>query len=140
MGNVSKKSITISNIDKKLPEQIDGKHMAISRVNDEYYIRLEFVKSLDVDSGIAKVIFYYKESTEDTFTKAKELNYAEINGTTTGITEESYISANIYLDSSMVDKTYSAYAEFYDVAGNVAKSYLATINPDGRETSYTSME
>lgn len=114
--------------------------MAISRVNDEYYIRLEFVKSLDVDSGIAKVIFYYKESTEDTFTKAKELNYAEINGTTTGITEESYISANIYLDSSMVDKTYSAYAEFYDVAGNVAKSYLATINPDGSETSYTSME
>ena len=73
----------------------------------------------DDDSGIAKVIFYYKQSTDNSYSST-EYNYVQINGSECG--EKSYSNSfQANLNSSTQNSPLSAYIEVYDVAGNIAK-------------------
>ena len=68
----------------------------------------------DTGSGLGKIVWYYKLSTDDNYT-SQESPYATINGTIAG--EKTAVTKSITLDN-LINGTYSAYAVVYDVAGN----------------------
>jgi len=68
----------------------------------------------DTGSGLGKIVWYYKLSTDDGNYTSQESPYATINGTTAG--EKTAVTKSITLDN-LTNGTYSAYAVVYDVAG-----------------------
>ncbi len=128
-------SYTVSNIDKVLPELRYNTGITIGRNPGDKTINLSAAIK-DDDSGIAKVIFYYKSEINSSY-YTHEIDIAQINGENEG--SKSYNSGNIYLN--LTNNEYNGhilygYWEAYDVAGNKCTSYLASITPDG-QSSYT---
>ena len=78
----------------------------------------------DEESGLGKIIWYYKLSTASEYTNVEE-EYTKLNGeeagTTTAITKSLTVN-------NLTSGTYKAYAEIYDVAGNKTTATEITIN------------
>ena len=128
-------SYDVTNIDIVQPDFIGKGKMSISRSNSYKDADLTLNLLKDTDSGIAKIIFYYKRDVDSNFTASEPINYVTINGTEKGPNDISiYIyRANFNLDIS--NNNIYMYAKIYDVAGNVINTALATIDPNGI-TSY----
>lgn len=128
-------SYDVTNIDIVQPNFIGKGKMSILRTNSYRYADLTLYLLKDTDSGIAKIIFYYKRDVDSNFTASEPINYVTINGTEKGPNDISRYSyrANFNLDIS--NNNIYMYAKIYDVAGNVINTALATIDPNGI-TSY----
>ncbi len=81
------------------------------------------IKATDTNSGLGKIKWYYKKSTDGSYTSVEDI-YQAINGTVAGATTEQEKTRT--LTGLTVGTTYNMYAEVYDVAGN--KTTSSTIN------------
>ena len=111
IGSINSKSIVISNIDKTGPTI----NTALTGSGTTNSITLNTAIS-DAQSGVNKIIWYYKLSTDSTYKNATDTYTATTANTTrthtfTGLTQ---------------NKTYNAYAVVYDATGRTAQS--TTIN------------
>ncbi len=134
-------SYNITNIDKTPPTKMQKGMMAISRdqVKREAYLQLNAIK--ENESGIAKIDCYYKTDLEYSYNKQTMIEFAPMYGNTegyiTGSQSYSYRCVIPMNDNSFTQRTIKMYVEISDVAGNVSKGWVATISPDGKQTSYT---
>lgn len=129
-------SYNITNIDTTLPRFLSGGLITISRSNSQSYVHLQLNGISDTDSGIAKIVFYYKRDVDSYFTASDPIDYATINGTETGPKGEFAYGCRAQYYTDITNNTIYMYAKIYDVAGNVINTGLATISPDGHDTSY----
>ena len=111
IGSINSKSIVISNIDKTGPTI----NTALTGSGTTNSITLNTAIS-DAQSGVNKIIWYYKLSTDSTYKNATDTYTATTANTTrthtfTGLTQ---------------NKTYNAYAVVYDATGRTTQS--TTIN------------
>lgn len=103
-------SISINNIDKTTPtvgtisSTAGGTSISVS------------LSATDTNSGIAKVDWFYKETTSGSYQKVSD-TYVEINSSTAGETTRTLTQT---FSNLVVGSTYQIYAEVYDVAGNKA--------------------
>lgn len=107
-------SITVSNIDRVKPtitEQIKTKSIGTSRIGVT-------ITTQDFDSGIAKIVWHYKKSTDANWIQITD-SYAEINSNIKGLTTKNTYSKIFY---KLTTGNYDIYCEIYDVAGNVVTS------------------
>ena len=131
-------SYEVWNIDKTPIESAD--RIAIGRTSDFYDLMISVVNIRDTESGIAKVIIYYKSEINSTY-YSKEINLATINGVDKGESGYNYQGNSLENRFQLTQEesegyTLYGYWEAYDVAGNKCTSYLASVTPDG-QTSYT---
>ena len=82
------------------------------------------IRTTDTKSGLGKIKWYYKKSTDDQYASVEEI-YQTMNGATAGATTEQEKTKT--LTGLTVGTQYSIYAEVYDVAGN--KTTSGIINP-----------
>ncbi len=82
------------------------------------------IRTTDTNSGLGKIKWYYKKSTDDQYASVEEI-YQTMNGVTAGATTEQEKTKT--LTGLTVGIQYSIYAEVYDVAGN--KTTSGIINP-----------
>ena len=68
----------------------------------------------DANSGLGKIIWYYKKSTESSYKNIEQV-YTQLNGKTAGATTQ---TTKTYTLDNLSSGTYDVYAEIYDVAGN----------------------
>ena len=129
-------SYNVTNIDTTLPRYLGKGRITISRNNSQRRVVLQLNTIADADSGIAKVVYYYKKDTDSYFTASDPINYATINGTEKGPNGDLYYSCIANFDSDITNNTVYMYAKIYDVAGNVINTALATISSDATSTSY----
>ena len=130
-------SYNVSNIDKVLPKPPEPiyRDINISRNNPTSMMTVGGIV-LDSDSGIAKIIIYYKSEINTSY-YTHEIDIAQINGVENGSKRYSIGPLYFYLTSNECNgHTLYAYYEAYDVAGNKYTSSLASITADG-QTSYT---
>ena len=81
------------------------------------------IKVTDGDSGLSKIKWFYKKSTEANYTSTEDV-YQSMNGATAGDrTEQEKTKTLSNLTSGM---TYHIYVEIYDVAGNKTTSDVIT--------------
>ena len=111
IGNISSKSIVVSNIDKTGPTI----NTALTGSGTTNSITLNTAVS-DTQSGVNKIIWYYKLSTDSTYKNATDT----YTSTTTQTTRTHTFTGLIQ------NKTYNVYAEIYDAVGN--KTIATTIN------------
>lgn len=128
-------SYNVTNIDTTLPRYLGKGRIAISRNNSQRRVVLQLNTIADADSGIAKVVYYYKKDTDSYFTASDPINYATINGTEKGPNGDLYYSCIANFDSDITNNTVYMYAKIYDVAGNVINTALATISPGDIDTT-----
>ena len=128
-------SYNVTNIDTTLPRFLGRERLTISKNNSERRVVLQLNFIADTDSGIAKIVYYYKRDTDSYFTASNPINYATINGTEKGPNGDLYYSCVVNFDSDITNSTVYMYAKIYDVAGNVINTALATLYHDGM-TSY----
>ena len=137
-GNINKKSVVISKIDKTPPLELGKGHLAISRNNGmTQSLKLSVGGICDQGVGVAKVVFYYKKQYDYSYTKGEERVYAPMYGSQTGKQGTFNESFTVTFNEDVSYKSLAAYVEVYDVLGNMRKSYYATISPAGDSTSYT---
>lgn len=72
----------------------------------------------DANSGLGKIIWYYKKSTESSYKNIEQV-YTQLNGKTAGATTQ---TTKTYTLDNLSSGTYDVYAEIYDVAGNKTTS------------------
>ena len=111
IGSINSKSIVISNIDKTGPTI----NTALTGSGTTNSITLNTAIS-DAQSGVNKIIWYYKLSTDSTYKNATDTYTATTANTTRTHTFTGLIQ----------NKTYNVYAEIYDAVGN--KTTSTTIN------------
>lgn len=128
-------SYDVTNIDKTPPFANPKGTMTISRYGrgiygdqlEPYQASLIVNNIYDNESGVEKLVFYYKSDAQDSYTRSEDKYFSTNYGTF------SY-KAN-FSESDFNGHTIYMYVEIYDVAGNIAKSYMASITADGY-TSY----
>lgn len=81
----------------------------------------------DSQSGISKIIWYYKLETETNYTPKEEI-YKTMNGKEAG--EKGAVTKETTIEGLKAESTYNIYAEVYDVAGNVTRSPAGTSTID----------
>lgn len=81
----------------------------------------------DDESGVAKVVFYYKSDAQASYTRSEDKTF-----TTNGAGMAYWAT---FSENDFVGHTIYMYAEIYDAVGNVSKTYVASITADGY-TSY----
>ena len=119
-GNINKKSVVISKIDKTKPTITTP---TISNVSDgSFTVSTTFN---DANSGLSKIVVYYKTSSSSTYT-SKTTTYTTMNGGTTGSTGNQ--TKSITLNGLENANSYNIYVVGYDVAGNSVQSSIITIN------------
>ena len=131
-------SYEVWNIDKTPIESAD--RIVIGRTQGLYLLQITVAGIRDTESGIAKVIIYYKSEINSTY-YSKEINLATINGVDKGESGYNYQGNSLENRFQLTQEesegyTLYGYWEAYDVAGNKCTSYLASVTPDG-QTSYT---
>lgn len=129
-------SYNVTNIDTTLPRYLGKGLITISRNNTERQGLLGLNGIADADSGIAKIVYYYRKDTDSYFTASNPINYATINGTQKGPNSILQYICVATFDSGISSNTIYMYAKIYDVAGNVINTALATISPDDNSPSY----
>ena len=72
------------------------------------------ITTTDANSGLGKIIWYYKKSTESSYKNVEQV-YTQLNGKTAGVTTQ---TTKTYTLDNLSSGTYDVYAEIYDVAGN----------------------
>lgn len=87
----------------------------------------------DETSGIGKIVWYYKVSTENSYNSNVEDTYTELNGKNAGVTSEQIKTKRLTGLSEMT--TYKAYAKVYDVAGNSIDTQEVTFTTRGAVAS-----
>ena len=130
-------SYNINNIDKTPPKKLTKGMITISRdvQKNIVYLRLNGIKELE--SGIAKIEHFYKTESDINYSQQTIIEYEPMYGSQTGlITENDYQTCSANSDRFQGQTVYT-YAEIWDVAGNMSRTWLATINHDGSTTSYT---
>lgn len=115
---------TVTNIDNTVPKV--NSFEAIGNVNS---ISLS-TDVEDTDSGIGKIIWYYKLEDEEAYKKIEEV-YSEMNGKT----GDKQAIKTKEITELTAGKIYNMYAEVYDVAGNSTCS--RTLNVPLRTTPET---
>ncbi len=116
----------VTNIDKVAPG-FSKNHVSILRRKDIPQGSVIFNKIVDEQSGISKVILYYKTESEDTYsTQTYMYNYP---GSTT---EHTFRFEAMF--SSQYEEYYM-YAEIYDAAGNIRRTCTASLDYEGN-TNY----
>ena len=116
----------VTNIDKVAPG-FSKNHVSIWRRTDIPQGSVTFNKIVDEQSGISKVILYYKTESEDTYsTQTYMYNYP-------GSTTEHTFSFGAMFSSQYED--YYMYAEIYDAAGNIRRTCTASLDYEGN-TNY----
>lgn len=119
IGNYGSK--TINNIDTTIPEI--NTDINVTNVNtNSFSLNLA---ATDTESGIAKIVWYYKISSQDSYTSVEEV-YTELNGATAG--ETGMVTETLELSSLNSSSTYSVYAEIYNVAGGINPTSTITVN------------
>ena len=81
------------------------------------------IKVTDGDSGLSKIKWFYKKSTEANYTSTEDV-YQPMNGVTAGVTTEQEKTKTVR--ELTAGTTYHIYAEIYDVAGNKTTSSVIT--------------
>ena len=76
------------------------------------------ITTTDANSGLGKIIWYYKKSTESSYKNIEQV-YTQLNGKTAGATTQ---TTKTYTLDNLSSGTYDVYAEIYDVAGNKTTS------------------
>ena len=76
------------------------------------------ITTTDANSGLGKIIWYYKKSTESSYKNVEQV-YTQLNGKTAGATTQ---TTKTYTLDNLSSGTYDVYAEIYDVAGNKTTS------------------
>ena len=76
------------------------------------------ITTTDANSGLGKIICYYKKSTESSYKNIEQV-YTQLNGKTAGATTQ---TTKTYTLDNLSSGTYDVYAEIYDVAGNKTTS------------------
>ena len=72
------------------------------------------ITATDSNSGLGKIIWCYKKSTESAYKNVEQV-YTQLNGKTAGATTQ---TTKTYTLDNLSSGTYDVYAEIYDVAGN----------------------
>ena len=116
-------TVNITNIDKVNPRIISDIMVTDAGTNN---INL-LVRVQDSDSGLGKIVWYYKTNTETTY-QSKETKYSALNGKYPGTREE--IDCYTEIEDLESGKEYEIYCDIYDVAGNKVKSAtISSIKP-----------
>lgn len=131
-------SYNVTNIDTTLPRFLGKGRIAISRNDSQKHAILQLNTISDSDSGIAKIIFYYKRDVDSYFIASEPINYATINGTEKGPNGDFSYQCEAQFSSDISNNYIYMYAKIYDVAGNVINTALATISPGDIYTATTS--
>lgn len=139
-------SYNVNNIDKVAPKKIQ-KDMAVIMAdsvspNDTIHLQLNNIG--DTESGVAKIVCYYRTEEQNSYMKYNAYSIVPVNGSKKGKTDASWssdckVKSSTFADYMKVKKVY-LYAEVYDVAGNISKSWIASIDSDRKTTSYTESE
>ena len=111
-------STKVANIDKALPTV--GSITSANVTTKGFTAKITVTDSL---SGLGRIDWYYKLSTETNYTKVTQ-EYEAINGNTAGTTTQ--VTKQLILDN-LVKGTYNVYAKVYDVAGNIKESAVTNI-------------
>ena len=119
-GNINKKSVAITKIDKTKPTITTPTASGIT--DGSLTINTTFN---DANSGLSKIVVYYKTSSSSTYT-SKTTTYTTMNGGTTGATGSQ--SKSITISNLASGTTYNIYVVGYDVAGNSVQSSTITTN------------
>ena len=101
----------VINIDKKKPQ-------ITTALNSSNVTTKGFTLNVgvtDENSGLGKIIWYYKKSDDANYT-SEEIIYKELHSIQSGETE-TVTKSKIY--DNLTSGTYDVYAEIYDVAGNI---------------------
>ena len=130
-------SYNVTNIDKTPPAVMGRGKMTISieKAKNKGYLQLNSIN--DYESGISKLICYYKFDGDSYFTLLDSYTYVTMNGSEKGMNGGSYrfTVTSSKINSSATGTLYM-YANLYDVAGNCTKSYVASINLSTGSTNY----
>ena len=106
----------VTAIDKIAP--VINTNLSVSKITTKA-ITLNLTTT-DVDSGLGKIIWYYKKSTESSYKKVEQV-YTQLNGKVAGATTK---TTKTYTLDNLSSGAYNIYAEVYDVAGNKTKSEI----------------
>ena len=113
----------VTNIDKVAPTAPGRERVAITRDDVLKRGRIDLNNVTEEDSGINKVILYYKTESESTYSsQTYTYNYEG------SMTPRTFTLTAIFPNST---ETYYMYAEIYDVAGNIARSCTASVAVGG---------
>ena len=115
-------TIEVKNIDKVDPE-------IKTALNKENIKTNGFTLTIGVQdslSGIAKIEWYYKKTTDSEYTKVED-ELMPIHSESTGITTETTRTRKI---TDLGSGTYTVYAKVYDVAGNSKESGRITVETE----------
>lgn len=130
-------SYNVTNIDKTPPAVMGRGKMTISieKAKNKGYLQMNSIN--DYESGISKLICYYKFDGDSYFTLLDSYTYVTMNGSEKGMNGGSYrfTVTSSKINSSATGTLYM-YANLYDVAGNCTKSYVASINLSTGSTNY----
>lgn len=130
-------SYNVTNIDKTPPAVMGKGKMTISidKVKNQGYLQMNAIN--DYESGISKLICYYKFDGDSYFTLLDSYTYVTMNGSEKGMNGGSYrfTVTSSRINSSATGTLYM-YANLYDVAGNCTKSYVASINLSTGSANY----
>lgn len=118
-GNINKKSVAITKIDKTKPTITTPTASNIS--DSSLVINTTFN---DANSGLSKLVVYYKTSSSNEYITKTE-TYTTMNGGTTGATGNQ--TKAITLTNLAQGTTYNVYIIGYDVAGNSIQSTGITV-------------
>ena len=113
----------VTNIDKVAPTAPGRGRVTITRDDVLKRGRIQLNNVTEEDSGINKVILYYKTESESTYSsQTYTYNYEG------SMTPRTFTLTAIFPNST---ETYYMYAEIYDVAGNIARSCTASVAVGG---------
>ena len=115
----------ISNIDAIDPT-IEGNTIQTSATTNSIELK---IKVTDSKSGLSKIKWFYRKSTDDKDTNVEDV-YQAMNGTIAGETTQQEKTKT--LSGLIANVTYHIYAEIYDVAGNMTR-----VPPTGTITQAT---
>ena len=117
-NNINKKSVVISKIDKTKPTITTP---TISNISDgSFTVNSTFN---DTNSGLSKIVVYYKTSSSSTYTD-QTTTYTTMNGGTTGATGSQ--TKSITINNLAPGTIYNVYVVGYDVSGNSVQSSTVT--------------
>ena len=140
-------SYNVTNIDKVAPRQFqkDMTTIMADSISPDDTIHLQLNNIGDTESGVAKIKCYYRSEKENSYMFYLAYDRVPINGSERGKTD-AYWSIDCKVKSSTFDGSWSQnnkvymYAEVYDVAGNISRTWMASIDSDRKTTSYTEYE
>ena len=130
-------SYNVTNIDKTPPAVMGKGKMVINidKAKNQGYLQMNSIN--DYESGISKLICYYKFDGDSYFTLLDSYTYVTMNGSEKGMNGGSYgfTVTSSKINSSATGTLYM-YANLFDVAGNCTKSYVASINLSTGSANY----